>query len=596
MANKFNYENFYRVAKGLDKAETAADTPAKADAAPATKAPEPMVPTTGSSSAPRDIITEGLMMDYQLTLTAILERNKRLFGRKKIVTKLANGYHEYTYADFYKRCAKLANALTKLGVKRGDRVGTFAWNTHHHLECYFAIPCMGAVVHTLNIRLNENQLGYIINHADDQVICVDADLLPLLEKVADQMTNVKAILVMAEPGEPLPKTSLKNVLPYEDILAHESDEFEWPDLDEREAAGMCYTSGTTGNPKGALYSHRSMYLHALSEATTANFAIAETDVVMPLVPMFHVMSWGMPFCSTMFGATQVYTGKYMTPKDLATIIQDHKVTFTAGVPTLWIGLLAELENGNYDISSLRRIPCGGSAAPRSLIQTYADDHDVEIAHAWGMTEMSPLGTAAYLRSYMQEWDQAAKLDILSKQGPPLPTVELRIVDDNGKEVAWDGSTPGELQARGPYVIREYYKSDRNAESFQDGWFRTGDVATIDEHGFVALVDRTKDLVKSGGEWISTIDLENALMAHPEVLEAAVIAIPHPKWQERPLALVVAKPGVTPEKESMYDVLRKSFQKWELPDDILLVEEIAKTSVGKFDKKVMRAQYKDFATK
>ena len=539
---------------------------------------------------------QGLMMDYQLTLRPILERANYLWGKKEIVSRMDWGTHRYTYADFYKRCGQLANALAKLGVKQGDRVGTFAWNSYRHLELYFAVPCYGAVCHTLNLRLHPDQLAYIINHADDRVIFADANLLVLLEPLADQMPNVTHIVVMGEPGKPLPETTLPNVLSYEELIADEAESYEWPDLDENAAAAMCYTSGTTGNPKGALYSHRSIYLHTLEEVAASALGMVESDVVMPLVPMFHVLSWGMPYAATLTGCKQVYPTKYMTPQDLCELVQDEKVSLTAGVPTIWIGVLNFLETNDYDISSLRSIPCGGSSAPRFMIDTYRDKYNIEIAHAWGMTEMSPLGSFSRPKGYMADWDAGDIAALLAKQGMPLPLVEWRVIDlATGEEQPWDGKSSGELQVKGPHVISEYYNDERSATSFDDGWFKTGDVVTIDPEGYMQIVDRTKDVIKSGGEWISTVDLENALMAHPDVLEATVFAVPHEKWQERPMAIVVANPNSAepPTADMLYAMLAETFEKWQMPDAIEFVDEIPKTSTGKFNKRVIREQYKAY---
>ncbi len=537
----------------------------------------------------------GLMMDDQLTLRPMMERAHKLFGRKEIVTRTDWGLHRHTYSDFYERCGRLANGLARLGIKRGDRVGTFAWNSYRHLELYFGVPCMGAVVHTLNIRLHDSQLAYIINHAEDRVIIVDSNLLTALEPIADQLKTVTHFVVMHAPGEPLPATSLPNVVDYETLLAGEDANYAWPGLEEREAAAMCYTSGTTGHPKGALYSHRSIYLHSLSGCTEVSFGLTETDVVMPLVPMFHVLSWGMPYAATWLGCKQVYTTSYMQPGDLAAMIQNERVTYTAGVPTIWLGVLNYLETEDYDISSLRRIPVGGSAASRTLIEAYEKKHGVEVVHAWGMTEMTPIGCLCYLKSYMHDWPEEEKFAVRANQGLSALTVDFRLADEAGNILPWDGKSAGELQVRGPHVISQYYNDERSQGSFVDGWFCTGDVATIDPEGYMRIVDRTKDMVKSGGEWISTVDLENALMAHEDVLEAAVIAVSHPKWQERPLALVVLNPNSEnpPSNESLVELLLRTFEKWQLPDDYIFVEEIPKTSVGKFDKKVLRAQYQDY---
>ena len=536
---------------------------------------------------------KGLMMDYPLTLQPIMERAYRLYPGKEIATKIGPEMHRYTYADFFPRAGQLANALARLGIRRGDRIGTLAWNTYRHLELYFGVPCMGAVVHTLNLRLPPNQLAYIINHAEDQVICVDQSLLPILEKVADDLKTVRHVVVMGEG--PLPETSLPNVLSYEELLAAEPPDHSWPQLGEDAAAAMCYTSGTTGNPKGVLYSHRAIYLHTMGECMTDSFGLSENDVVMPVVPMFHAMAWGLPFAATFLGCRQVFPGAHLQPRDLAELIQDERITLTAGVPTLWLGLLGLREKERYDLTSLRTMPVGGAAAPRAMIEGYQKKFGVPITHAWGMTEMTPLGTVSRLKSHMHDWPEDRQFEVRAKQGMPVPGVEIRVVDEDGNEVPWDGKSMGELQVRGPWVISAYYDDPRSADSFVDGWFRTGDVVTMDSEGYIQIVDRTKDLVKSGGEWISTVELENAIMAHVGILEATVIAVPHPKWQERPLAIVVPKPDLDqpPGKEEIYDLLGQKIAKWQLPDDIVFVEEIPKTSVGKFDKKVLRVEYASY---
>lgn len=533
---------------------------------------------------------QGLMMDYQLTLRPILERANRYYPNRKISTKVGPTMHRYTYADMYKRVNQLANALAKLGVQQGDRVATLAWNSYRHLELYFAVPCMGSVLHTLNLRLPPDQLIYIINHAADRVIFVDASLLPLLEKIAEHLKTVEHFVVMTDG--PL-QTSLKNAHSYEELLSTESTQFDWPELDEKMAAGMCYTSGTTGNPKGVVYSHRSSYLHAMSACLTDGLGLSEKDILMPVVPMFHVMAWGLPYAATFLGCEQIFPGPHMQPRDLAELLQNEHVTITGGVPTLWLGLYGLLQSEKFDLSRVRAMVVGGSAAPRSLIEGYQKNLGLKIVHAWGMTETSPLGTVCNLKREMLELPDDEQFNIRAKQGLASLGVELRAVDENGQEVPADGKTMGELQVRGPWIAASYYNDERSKDSWMDGWFRTGDVITIDEEGFIQIVDRTKDLVKSGGEWISTVELESAIMGHPDVLEAAVIAVPHAKWQERPLALVVARPDTQPDKDSIYELLGKQFAKWQLPNDILFVPAIPKTSVGKFDKKVIREQYKEY---
>jgi fatty-acyl-CoA synthase len=535
---------------------------------------------------------QGLMMDYPLTLTMILQRARQFFPRQEIVTRGAAETHRYSYADFYDRVCRLANVLRELGVKPGERVATLGWNTFTHLEIYFAAPCYGAVLHTLNLRLIAEQIGFIANHAEDAVIFVDQSLLPLLEQFRPMVPSIRHIVVMNEDGASV--TSISPILHYEELLSQASSDFNWPQLDEDSAAAMCYTSGTTGNPKGAVYSHRAVYLHSMAHAMADAFGTCESDVVMPVVPMFHANAWGIPYCATMVGAKQVFPGPNLQPKALVELIQQERVTLAAGVPTIWIGLLSVLEQGQYDLSSLRICPCGGSAVPKSLIESFRKKFGINICQAWGMTEMTPLGTVSKLRGFMKNWPEDEQYGMLALQGAPLPGVEIRAVDENGKEVPWDGKTLGELQVRGPWIIKSYYNDPRSADSFMDGWFRTGDVVSINQNGYIHIADRTKDLVKSGGEWISSVDLEAAIMAHPQVLEAAVIAVPHPKWQERPLACVVPKPqfrgALT--KEDVLQFLRSRVARWWLPDDVVFIESVPKTSVGKFDKKLLRVQFQN----
>ncbi len=537
---------------------------------------------------------QGTMMDYPLTITPMLERARRLFPNKEIVTKAGPGLERFTYAQFADRVGRLANALEKLGVRRGDRVATFAWNNVRHMELYFAVPCMGAVLHPLNLRLPADQLAYILCHAEDEIIFVDPTLLPLLEKMGPLLTCTKRFVVMGDKVPP--DTKLSPVYAYEELLRNASPDYAWPRLDENDAAAMCYTSGTTGNPKGVVYSHRSIYLHSIGLSAADSFGLSERDTFLPVVPMFHVLAWGTPFAGVMLGVKWVLPGPHMTPRDLAELIQAEKVTLTAGVPTLWLGLLNLLDRERYDLSSLRGMIVGGAAAPQSMIEAFEKRHGLTVMHAWGMTETSPLGTVSRLRGDQLDLPEPERFAIRAKQGAPVMGVDIRAVDEAGNEVSWDGKTFGELQVRGPWVISSYYRDERSADSFMDGWFRTGDVVTIDPTGFMQIVDRTKDLVKSGGEWISSQDLENAIMSHPKVLEAAVIAVPHPKWQERPLACVVPRPDFKDSltKDDIYDALRPKFPSMYLPDDIVFIEAVPKTSVGKFDKKVLRAQFKDYA--
>jgi fatty-acyl-CoA synthase len=526
----------------------------------------------------------GMMMDYPLTLQQFLERNRRLFGAKEIVSRTATGIHRYTYADYHERVCRLAGILSSLCVQPGDRVATFAWNTYRHLEFYYAVPCMGAVLHTVNIRLSPEQIAYIINDAGARVLAVDEQLLPAIESLRTQLSEIEHLIVMRDaPAESQPH------LDYEELLLEASPDFEWPEVDESDAAGICYSSGTTGNSKGVVYSHRALYLHAISLATVDSLAIAEADRVMPVVPMFHANAWGLPHASVAVGASQVLPGPSPTPADLLALIQDERVTVAAGVPTVWIGALAEFRKHPYDLSSLRCVPCGGSAAPESLIAAYEREMGAPILHAWGMTETAPVATVGQIKSTLAGLTDEQRFRLRSRQGLPVLGMDLTILDDEGNELPWDGETMGEIVVRGPWVIAEYLHVEA-PERFNDGWFRTGDVATIDPEGYVQIVDRTKDLVKSGGEWISSVEIEGAIMGHPDVLEAAVIAVPHEKWGERPLAVVVLGPGSQTTAEDILDFIRPRVARFAMPDEVRFVDEIPKTSVGKFDKKILRRHY------
>lgn len=533
----------------------------------------------------------GLMMDYALTLDHIVEHANRMFPHKKIKTKLPDGsMHEYTYADFYKRVKKLGNVLESLGVEIGDRVGTFGWNNYQHVEFYFGIPCAGAVCHTLNIRLSGEQLVYIINHAEDKVIFVDGTLLHLIEPIADQLTTVEHFVLYSIPKDKA--TTLPNVSYYEDLMASASEDYRWRCTDEKMAMGLCYTSGTTGMPKGALYSHRSMMLHTYGVLANVSLGVTEADVVLPVVPQFHAMAWGLPYACTYVGATIVMPGPHLKPEPLAEMIETERVTIAGGVPTIWNGLYHELKKNPRDISCIDKLVVGGSAMPRGLIEAYEKDLGVNVLHAWGMTELSPLGSVSKLQSHHQQLDQGAQWDVKAKQGYFIPGVDARIVDFRGQELPWDGKTMGELQVRGPWIVSDYYKTERKPESFTaDGWFRTGDVVTIDSSGFMTITDRTKDLVKSGGEWISSVELENALMSHPKIMEAAVIAVPDQQWSERPIAVIVPTDGAISDDE-LNEYLLEQFPKFWLPDDYVVIKEIPKTSVGKLDKKVLRQLHAD----
>jgi len=524
------------------------------------------------------------MPDFPLTLQHFLWRSTTLFPRKEIVTRRETGRHRYTYADFGRRVAQLANALKDLGVDSGDRVGTLAWNNYRHLELYFAVPCAGAVLHTLNPRLFPEHLAYVINDAEDTVIFVDTSLLPALQRVAANLKTVKHFVVMADG--PSPDGELKPMASYEELIAGRPTVFPWPDLDEADAAAMCYTSGTTGKPKGVVYSHRSAVLHSFG-ITVGGIGPTEADTLLPVVPMFHANAWGHPYAATMLGAKQVFPDRFLDPISLTELIREERVTFSAGVPSVWIALLQHLDKTGTDLDGFRMF-VGGSALPAALYDGLTR-HGIDVVQGWGMTETSPVAACATMKSYMSADD---KRSVRLKQGLPIAGVELRIGNvENGEPVAWDGKSVGEIQVRGPWVTASYFRGVDPDRFTADGWLRTGDVANVDPEGYAHIVDRTKDLVKSGGEWISSVELESAIMGHPKVMEAAVIGIPHPKWQERPVAYVVAKPefkGAVSQDE-IVDFLKPLVAKWWLPDEVRFIDEIPKTSVGKFDKKVLREQ-------
>jgi fatty-acyl-CoA synthase len=536
----------------------------------------------------------GSMMDYPLTLTHVLERAAKIYPTREIASRLTDGsMHRYAYLDFYRRVHRLAHALQSLGVEAGDRIGTLCWNSSRHLELYFAVPCAGCVLHTLNLRLAPEQLAYIINHAEDQVIFVDASLLPVLEPIRTQLRSVRHVVVM---NETLNENALDDPLDYETLLAAAPDgPYPWPKLDENAAAAMCYTSATTGDPKGVVYSHRSLFLHSYGTCMADSFALSERDTILQLIPMFHANGWGIPYAGIMTGSRLVFCGRHLQPADIAMLIEKERATFSSGVPTLWMTLYSHLESHPHDISSLRMIVVAGAALPRQFVELYEKKYGVHIMLAWGMTELTPIGTVTSLRSHHASLPEEQRFDLMARHGIPLAGVDVRIVDAEGKELAWDGIAMGELQARGPWVAGSYYNDARSDQSFMDGWLRTGDVATIDAEGYIQIMDRTKDLVKSGGEWISSVDLENAIMAHPKVAEAAVVGVFHPKWQERPLACVAPLPEFREQitKQEILDFLATRVAKWWLPDDVVFIDAVPKTSVGKFNKRALREQFKDY---
>ena len=544
----------------------------------------------------------GLMMDYQLSIPAVLRRTETLFGHKTVVSRRPDrSLARHSYREVLDRVKRLGHALQLLGVHPGDRVATLAWAGHQHLEAYFAVPSIGAVLHTLNLRLHHDDLAYIVNDASDKVLIVDESLLELWERVRPHVKRVDHVIVTSRLAPstgghgPDVSSSGDPLIDYEQLLAATSPEGLTPwDGDERQAAAMCYTSGTTGRPKGVLYSHRAIVLHSMAQGLRDSLALAEDDTVLPIVPMFHVNAWGLPFSCAMFGCNQVFAGPFMDAPSVAQLLASERVTLTGGVPTVWLGLLQELDKnpGAYDLSRLRAIVVGGSAAPPSMIRAFKERHNLDIVHAWGMTEMSPLGTLGVLPEALREASLEDQVRYRAKQGTPLPFVEIRARCESG-EVPWDGRTMGELEVRGPWIASQYYNVTGEDERFTgDGWFRTGDIVTIEDCGCIELADRSKDLVKSGGEWISSVALETALMGHPAVAEAAVIAVPHPKWDERPLAVVVLKAGKTATCEELIAFLAPNFAKWWLPDEVEFAAEIPRTSVGKFKKSALRDQFKD----
>lgn len=528
------------------------------------------------------------MMNVQLTIPSMMERAETFFKKKEVISRSTKGMERFTYEETGKRTRKLSSMLVELGVERGDRVGTFAWNHHRHLEAYFAIPGIGAVLHTINIRLDPQQIIYVINHAKDKVLLIDECFLPLFEKIHQELSHVEAYIIMSDEPS-LPESSVKPIYHYEELLKRGDETFAFlSDIQEEEPAGICYTSATTGKPKGVVYSHRGIYLHCMALGLRDGAELSEADIAMPVVPMFHVNAWGLPFAAVWLGTTLVMPGAFFTPTILAEMIQNEKVTIAAGVPTIWLGLLQELEKGEYDTSHVRAFLCGGSAAPLSVIQRFEEKFNIPFMHAYGMTETSPLVTISRLKSYQEEKSAPERLALKAKQGFLVPGVEMKVIGQNG-EVDWDGNEMGELLLRGPWIASEYYEDDRTSEAFKDGWLYTGDVVTVDEEGFIKIVDRTKDLIKSGGEWISSVDIENALMGHEGVFEASVIAVPHEKWQERPVACVVLKEGYTAQvtKEDILTFLSPQFAKWWLPDDVIFMDETPKTTVGKFLKRALR---------
>lgn len=528
------------------------------------------------------------MQDDQLSLAYLLQYGARLHANAEVATWTGSGTRKSTFAQVGKRSAQLAHALRSLGVTGDQRVGTFMWNNTEHLECYMAIPAMGAVLHTLNIRLFPEQLVYVANHAEDHVVIVDGSLIPLFAKQLPEMKTVKHVIVANGDPASLEAPSGVTVHSYEELLSGRPETFDWPEIDERSAAAMCYTSGTTGDPKGVVYSHRSIWLHSMQICMSNTMRLSDEDRALVIVPMFHAMSWGMPYAGFMVGASMVLPDRFLQPGPIAEILAAEKPTFAGAVPTIWQGLLQHLDANPQDISHLREVVVGGSAAPPAMMHAFEERYNVPVLHAWGMTETSPMGSVARPPAGVtgqQAWEYRYT------QGRFPANVKARLVDDDGNEVPWDGKSVGELEVKGPWIAGSYY-GDADPEKFHDGWLRTGDVGKITPDGYLTLTDRAKDVIKSGGEWISSVDLENAVMAHPAVAEAAVIGIPDEKWDERPLVAVVVREGQQVTAEELREFLADKVAKWQLPENWTFVEEVPKTSVGKFDKKRLRSAHAD----
>ncbi|ELY44280.1 long-chain fatty acid--CoA ligase [Natronorubrum sulfidifaciens] len=526
------------------------------------------------------------------TLRPFLWRAANLYSDTEIVSRNHDGMQRYTYSEYDDRTAQLANALEEYGIEDGDRVGTFCWNHSRHFETYFAVPSMGAQLHTINPLLPDAHIQYIVDNADDQLIFVDQSLAPKLAGAVadadDEFDGVEFVVMGSEESDDLESTA------YESFIDGHSSDYDWPDISEEQPAGMCYTSGTTGNPKGVEYTQQMLWSHTMASQTPQGIPMADDDVVMPVVPMFHVNAWGMPFTATAGGAKQVFPGPSPDPEDLAGLIENEGVTISAGVPTVWLGLMEYCSENQVDLSTLETVIVGGSAAPKSMIEWF-DDQGVEVLHAWGMTEMAPIGSVSHLKADLQDADYETQVNKRSKQGLMVPGLEFKVIDENDEEVDWDGEAFGELWMRGPWVTTEYFKRpEANEAEFEDGWLKTGDVVTVDEDGYIEIVDREKDVIKSGGEWISSVALENAIMAHDDVSEAAVVGVPHERWQERPVAFVV--PTEDADREALVDevteMLADEYPKWWLPDEIEFIKNVPKTATGKFSKKDIRDEYAD----
>jgi acyl-CoA synthetase (AMP-forming)/AMP-acid ligase II len=528
----------------------------------------------------------GTMMDFPLTLHMVFRHGRRVHGAAEVITWMGTQARRATFTAVAERIERLGAVLRRLGIGEGDRVGTLMWNHQEHMEAYFAVPCLGAVLHTLNLRLFPDQLAYVINHAGDKVIITDDSTAGLLARIMPQLKTVEHVVVTGSGRAAGLDAAGANVHAYDALLAAEKPGIAWPDVDERAAAGLCYTTGTTGEPKGVAYSHRSMVLHTFGVVAGAVVPLSDRDRALVIVPQFHAMAWGLPYACWAGGVDLLMPEKYLQPEPLATMIAAEKPTYAAAVPTIWNALLQYTEQHPTDLSSIRFVTCGGAAVPRALIQRFKDKHGVPIVQGWGMTETSPVAAISWPPRGAAS-DEA--VDWFSRTGRLIFGVELRVVDEAGRELPWDGKSVGEFEVRGPWIAGAYFK-ERTPDKFHDGWLRTGDVGTVDERGFLQITDRSKDIIKSGGEWISSVDLENTLMGHPDVVEAAVVGVPDAKWDERPLACVVLKPNAPRNPDTIRKFLSDRVARWWLPERYAFVDEIPKTSVGKFDKKVLRARY------
>ena len=536
---------------------------------------------------------KGLMQDWPLLVHTFIDHASIHHGDREIVTRKVEGdIHRTNYSNIHSRSRKFSKALIKLGVKKSDVIGTLAWNTHRHLESWYGITGVGAIYHTLNPRLFLEQLEYIINHAENKFIISDISFVKILEGLEEKIPNVKGIIFLTDKSN-MPETSLKNVFCYEEMIDAEDDNFSWIKVDEGDACGLCYTSGTTGNPKGVLYSHKSNVLHTLVANNADAMGIKSTDSVMPVVPMFHANAWGLSFTAPMPGCKIVMPGMNMDGESIYQLLTEEKVTFTAAVPTVWLMLLQYLEANNLQLPHLERVAIGGSAVPRVMLEKFERDYEVSVMHAWGMTEMSPLGTIGAFKHGMEDLSFEDKVNIKLKQGRASYMVEMKITDDENNEIPWNGKDFGNLKVRGPFISSQYMKGDGGEILDEDGFFDTGDVATIDEMGFMQITDRSKDVIKSGGEWISSIELENVAVGHPDIAEAAVIGVLHPKWDERPLLICVANEGKSPSAQDVLDFLDGKLAKWWMPDDVVFVDEIPHTATGKIQKLTLRDQFKDY---